>query len=174
VPCFGKNSPGLSSSSGELLQTTNCLNVSMRQSRVVLIKRTGNLIAETCVMVTLGRTGRRKELFHCCQPRTRGTPRRYRTLGWLPAARVLELGAAGPRGRRPLDLLAGASPSVCRTLRLLSCRRRSSFGATPSEAPATDVFRKGKSLRFIRFSSAFSQDHMVYVDVLYTSHLADD
>lgn len=56
----------------------------------------------------------------------------------------------------------------------MSCLSGSLFGALPSEATATDVCRKGEGLHFMRFSSTFSQDHMVYIDVLYTSYRADD
>lgn len=93
--------------------------------------------------------------------------------GSLPPEQLPSLVCCSARDRWPL---ANCSPA--QHVQNASCRLSraggSPFGALLSEATATDVLRKGKSLCFIQLSSPFSQDHMVSIAGLYTSHPADD
>lgn len=156
------------------LQIINCLNVSMQQSPVMYVKRTSNLVAETCVSGYAGKNWEKEGDISLLSAKETGH-----------ASHLLKTRLASPSlspgivcRSAPWQVASeSANCSLAQHVQnascLMSCLCGSPFGAILSEATATDVFRKGKSLHFIRFSSTFSQDHMVYIDVLYTSYLAD-
>ena len=149
------------------LQITNCLNVSMQPSPVMYVKRASNLVAETCVMSMAGKNWEKEGDISLLSAKETGHA------SHLPKTRLASPSLSPGIVCRSAPWQVASESANCSLAQhvqnascLMSCVCGSPFGAILSEATATDVFRKGKSLHFIQFSSTFSRDHMVYIDVL--------